>query len=68
MKQMEEQLPLDVSWDSYWQLLLQQEAILSSGTDVGAQRYGSERFPSLKRITITPVAHGFLFRPMYETR
>ncbi|KAK1767593.1 hypothetical protein QBC33DRAFT_559077 [Phialemonium atrogriseum] len=61
------QLPLDVSWDYYQQLLLQQEDVLASGADIYALRYGLDRFPSLRRITITPAAHGFLFTPLYET-
>ncbi|CAJ2502930.1 Uu.00g103240.m01.CDS01 [Anthostomella pinea] len=45
------QLPLATSWNYYQGLLKQQE----------------ERFPALKRITITPAAHGMLYLPTYET-
>jgi hypothetical protein len=29
--------------------------------------YGLKRFPALKRITLTPAAHGWLWAPVYET-
>ncbi|KAK6065434.1 hypothetical protein SCUP234_12552 [Seiridium cupressi] len=61
------QLPPDVSWECYQSLLHQQDEVLASGTDVEAFRYGLERFPALKRVTITPAAHGMLFVPLYET-
>lgn len=61
------ELPLVASWNYYQQLLLQQEGVLASKADVNALRYALERFPSLKRITITPAAHGSLDAPLYET-
>lgn len=39
---------------------------MNSGTDLEALRYGLERFPALRRITITPTAHGWLDSPLYE--
>lgn len=65
--QLEAQLPYKASWDYYQQLMQQQNEVLNSGADVDAFRYGLSRFPSLKRITITPGAHGFLYSPLYET-
>ncbi|KAK4038019.1 hypothetical protein C8A01DRAFT_48313 [Parachaetomium inaequale] len=41
--------------------------VLASGADVDAFRYGLKRFPSLKRVTITPFAHVRLLTPLYET-
>lgn len=35
--------------------------------DIKAFEYGLDRFPALKRITITPAAHGTLFAPLYKT-
>lgn len=35
--------------------------------DSNVFRYGLQRFPSLKRITITPAAHGWLYTPLYQT-
>jgi hypothetical protein len=67
MRQVEEQMPPNLAWEYYEQLLLQQEEILQSEADVKALRYGLERFPSLKRITITPAVHGLLYEPAYET-
>jgi hypothetical protein len=56
------------AWSYYRILIQQQKEILSSGeADVSTLRYALERFPSLKRITITPAAHGVLFHPLYQT-
>ena len=42
--------------------------MLASGADVAAFRYGLERFPALRRVTVTPLAHGhLLFTPLCET-
>lgn len=37
------------------------------GTNVDALVYGLKRFPALRRMTITPAAHGWIFAPLYET-
>jgi hypothetical protein len=66
-KQIKAQLPLDVSYAYYQGLLMQQERVLSTQADIHALRYGITRFPALKRITITPAAHGFLYTPLYGT-
>jgi hypothetical protein len=66
-QQVDALLPLGESWSYYQQLLLQQQEVLAFGDDVDALQYGLERFPMLKRITITPAAHGILFQPLYET-
>jgi hypothetical protein len=58
------------AWSYYQTLVRQQGVILRSGeaaADISALHYALERFPSLKRITITPAAHGVLFHPLYET-
>lgn len=54
-------------WQRYQELLREQDAVIASGADEDAFRYALQRFPSLKRITITPAAHGWLFTPLYET-
>ncbi len=59
-------LSFSESWDYYQRLLEQQEEVLASRADVDAQRYALERFPSLRRIIITPEAHGKLDAPIYE--
>jgi hypothetical protein len=55
------------SFDIYMDLLRQQEDVISTNADEEAFRYGLSRFPRLRKITITPAAHGFLFMPLYET-
>lgn len=55
------------NWAHYQKLLQQQEAVIGSNLDEHAFRYALERFPALRRITITPAAHGWLFTPLYET-
>jgi hypothetical protein len=66
-QKMEAQLPPHVAWDCYQELLLRQDEVLASGADIEALRYGLKRFPALRRVTITPAAHGMLFVPLYET-
>jgi hypothetical protein len=66
-QQVDAQLPLDIAWDHYQQLLIQQDEVRTSGADAEAFRYGLDRFSSLNRITITPAAHGYLFTALYET-
>lgn len=55
------------SWKYYRRLLRQQRDVLETDADDEAFSYGLQRFPALRRITITPAAHGMLFRPLYET-
>ncbi|CAM1509827.1 Fc.00g001620.m01.CDS01 [Cosmosporella sp. VM-42] len=66
-KQLAAQIPLSQSWAHYQELLHQQDEVIASESDVHAFRYGLQRFPSLRRITITPATHGFTFEPLYET-
>ncbi|GKT51310.1 uncharacterized protein ColSpa_11491 [Colletotrichum spaethianum] len=68
-KQLASLLPLKESYAHYEDLLRQQDEVLSSGADTVAleDAFRRECFPNLCRITITPVAHGFLFTPLYET-
>lgn len=66
-EQLSARLPVVACWEHYQELLRQQDAVLESGADEAAFRYALQRFPSLKRVTITPAAHGWLFNPLYET-
>ncbi|RKL39442.1 hypothetical protein BFJ72_g6916 [Fusarium proliferatum] len=66
-KQVDNLLPSRDSVAYYADLLKQQRDVLSSNTDEEAFRYAIQRFPQLRRVTITPAAHGFLFIPLYET-
>ncbi|PWY81740.1 hypothetical protein BO94DRAFT_601809 [Aspergillus sclerotioniger CBS 115572] len=59
--------PLQVHWTKYRRLFDEQRRVFTTNADMDALRYGLEQFPSLKRITITPAAHGWLFNPLYET-
>ncbi|KAH7024059.1 hypothetical protein EDB80DRAFT_699164 [Ilyonectria destructans] len=54
-------------WAYYRKLLQQQDEVLNSNTILHALETGLERFPALRRITITPAAHGWLFEPLYMT-
>ena len=61
-------ISLTRSWQHYQNLLQQQREILAIDADAEAFEYGLQRFPALRRVTITPVAHGWLVsRPLYET-
>jgi hypothetical protein len=62
-----ERLSLKESWRYYKELWWQQVEVLNSGADLDAFRYGLERFPLIQTVTITPLAHGRLFTPLYET-
>ncbi|KAF5011253.1 hypothetical protein FDECE_2606 [Fusarium decemcellulare] len=55
------------SFKYYRVLLQQQQQILASHADENVFRYALQRFPRLKRVTVTPAAHGFLFEPLYKT-
>lgn len=62
-----EPLPLRQCWAYYQELQYQERDVRVSGDDCDVFQYGLKRFPSLRRVTITPAAHGFLSTPMYET-
>ncbi|GKT50631.1 uncharacterized protein ColSpa_10812 [Colletotrichum spaethianum] len=68
-QQLDAQLPLDVAYAHYQELLKQQEQVLSTSAHVAAFKWALEtgRFTNLKRITLTPAAHGILFKPLYPT-
>lgn len=66
-RQAEEQLPIPVCYAYYQGLLVQQDRVLATQADVEALVYGLARFPALRRITVTPAAHGLLYEPLYET-
>ncbi|KAK2616270.1 hypothetical protein QQS21_000704 [Conoideocrella luteorostrata] len=66
-KQIEEQMPPSKAWATYCDLLLQQDQVLRSGADIEAFKYGLSRFPALRRVTVSPAVHGYLFTPLYQT-
>ncbi|KAJ5198009.1 uncharacterized protein N7498_007126 [Penicillium cinerascens] len=65
--QMDSQMPLKACWEYYSQILNDQTTVIESKEDEKAFLYGLERFPRLKRVTVTPATHGWLFSPLYET-
>ncbi|KAL7935647.1 hypothetical protein V8C35DRAFT_297866 [Trichoderma chlorosporum] len=66
-RRMLDELSLKESWAYYHDLLRQQEEVIASGADADALRYGLQRFPSLRKVTVTPQTHGWLFMPLYVT-
>ncbi|CAI7587980.1 unnamed protein product [Penicillium pancosmium] len=61
------QPPLKQCWKHYQHLLRQQKDVLAGDSDYEAFLFGVKQFPALKRVTITPAAHGYLFSPLYPT-
>ncbi|KAL2855796.1 hypothetical protein BJX68DRAFT_280055 [Aspergillus pseudodeflectus] len=55
------------SWQYFQTLCQQQEDVIRLNKDAEALAYGLRRLPALKRVTITPAAHGWIFAPLYET-
>ncbi|KAJ5626175.1 hypothetical protein N7510_002484 [Penicillium lagena] len=66
-EQIAAQPPLKKNWEYYQDLLRQQEDVLVAKSDEDTFLYGLKQFPALKRVTITPAAHGHLFAPLYPT-
>ena len=66
-KQVAALLPLKTSFQYYQNLLQQQEEVRFRQADRDTFIYGLKRFPALRRVTITPAAHGWIFAPLYET-
>lgn len=66
-KQLEARLSPEQSYKHYQKLVKQQEKVVAADDDAKALRYGLQRFPNLRRITLTPIAHGLPFIPWYET-
>ncbi|KAF9767145.1 hypothetical protein IL306_000345 [Fusarium sp. DS 682] len=58
---------LEESWAHYKPLLEDHRRVLAAHADIEAFKYGLQRFPSLKRVTITPSTHGRLGKPLYRT-
>ncbi|KAJ4139878.1 hypothetical protein NW768_001225 [Fusarium equiseti] len=55
------------SYHYYYQLVKQERWMLRSGADWKTFEYALDRFPSLRRVTISTKVHGKLFMPRYET-
>ncbi|KAJ4193817.1 hypothetical protein NW759_016563 [Fusarium solani] len=66
-EELDNAMSLRESFKHYQVLVQQQQDILQIRADEDAFRYALQRFPRLKRVTVTPAAHGFLFEPLYET-
>ncbi|KAJ5471184.1 hypothetical protein N7530_008541 [Penicillium desertorum] len=61
------QPPLRERWQHYRYLLRLQKDVLADKSHLEAFLFGVKQFPTLKRVTITPTAHGNLFAPLYPT-
>lgn len=59
--------PLSECWEFYRSLIRQQDDVLAGKLDEAAFIYGIKQFPALKKVTVTPAAHGVLFTPLYQT-
>lgn len=66
-KQVDAHMSLHNCWELYQNFKEQQDEVISSGRDENAFIYGLDRFPALKRVTVTPAVHGWLFSPLFET-
>lgn len=62
-----EQMPMEGAWAYYRELLQQQRHILDSKAHIDALEKHIGSFPTLRRIVITPAAHGWLYGPLYKT-
>ncbi|KAL0930333.1 uncharacterized protein CTRU02_214408 [Colletotrichum truncatum] len=60
--------PLE-AYKYYQGLLEQRDKVLAASSDMAAFEWAIEndKFPNLQRITLTPAAHGILFKPLYQT-
>jgi hypothetical protein len=54
-------------WKLYRALVRQQDDVLAGNYDEEAFLYGIKQFPTLKKVTVTPAAHGVLYTPLYQT-
>ncbi|KAJ5214408.1 hypothetical protein N7449_001577 [Penicillium cf. viridicatum] len=59
--------PLSECWEFYRTLIRQQDDVLAGKFDEEAFIHGIKQFPALKKVTVTPAAHGVLFTPLYQT-
>ncbi|OGE55178.1 hypothetical protein PENARI_c005G02244 [Penicillium arizonense] len=59
--------PLSECWEFYRTLIRQQDDVLARKFDEEAFIHGIKQFPALKKVTVTPAAHGILFTPLYQT-
>ncbi|KAF4482960.1 hypothetical protein CGGC5_v010223 [Colletotrichum fructicola Nara gc5] len=69
-KQLAAKMPIRDAYAHYLKLLEEQEQVLSdTSADAVAFEWAlkNDRFPNLKRVTLTPAAHGMLFSPLYPT-
>lgn len=65
--QLRDRLDVKLSWEQYQKIQRDQQQTVRTDEDTEALIFGLPRFPQLKRITLTPAAHGEDMRPLYET-
>lgn len=57
----------DALWLHFKNMLSRQRHVSTTNRDASALKYALARFPSLRKITLTPAAHGVHFTPLYQT-
>ena len=67
MRELAAAMPPWESYHYYWNLVKQERWMLRTGADWKVFEYALDRFPSLRRITISTKTHGKLFMPRYKT-
>ncbi|KAG5748014.1 hypothetical protein H9Q70_009320 [Fusarium xylarioides] len=65
--QLDNAMSYQESFEYYNLLESQQRAIIESKTDEDIFRYTLRQLPNLKRVVVTPAAHGYLLEPLYKT-
>ncbi|KZZ94446.1 F-box domain, cyclin-like protein [Ascosphaera apis ARSEF 7405] len=61
------QMSFEETTKHYAQMIADQEVCRQGDHDFDALVWGFKQFVNLERITLTPAAHGFIFRPLYRT-
>ncbi|KAI9163771.1 hypothetical protein HJFPF1_05397 [Paramyrothecium foliicola] len=67
LRQLESRLSVKQSYRHYQKVVREQKGAMAAAADVKALEFGLARFTNLRRITVTPTAHGKLFQPRYHT-
>lgn len=66
-QRLESRLSMKDCYKLYQKIVKEQDKGIEAGADRKALELGLKRFPNLRRLTVTPVAHGIPFIPWYET-
>lgn len=63
----ESRLSVGESYGYFLKVVARNDQVIAAEDDLKAFRHALVRFTNLKRVTVTPVAHGIPLRPLYET-